>query len=161
MLHPSTTSKIWYTSNYRDASCDNQKPQLCIVQNFHFKTSWSLSTMLSRMQNYFFLHFKRYNLAIYAVNIFEGFSTHSSSSMKEESTPNVRCTLWWGLARKDTSFTPGPWTRNSSSSSMKEDPTFEDEKKPFNFFFKFKISILWARNGSFEVLFEKYRQGIL
>jgi hypothetical protein len=33
------------------------------------------------------------------------------------STPSVRCTLWWGLARKDTSFTLGPWTRSSSSSS--------------------------------------------
>jgi hypothetical protein len=24
------------------------------------------------------------------------------------STPSVLCTLWWGLARKDTSFVPGP-----------------------------------------------------
>jgi hypothetical protein len=28
------------------------------------------------------------------------------------------CTLRWGLARKDTLFSPGPpWTRNSSSSA--------------------------------------------
>jgi hypothetical protein len=34
------------------------------------------------------------------------------------STPNVLCTLWWGLVQNDTSFMSGPpWTQSSSSSS--------------------------------------------
>jgi hypothetical protein len=44
-------------------------------------------------------------------------STLQRGPVAPTSTPSVRCTLWWGLARKGTSFTPGHPTRSSSSSS--------------------------------------------
>jgi hypothetical protein len=44
-------------------------------------------------------------------------STLQKGLVAPPSTPSVRCTLWWGLAQKNTSFTPGHPTRTSSSSS--------------------------------------------
>jgi hypothetical protein len=44
-------------------------------------------------------------LVKYVVHSIE--STLHRGPIAPVSTPSVLCTLWWGLARKDTSFTPG------------------------------------------------------
>jgi hypothetical protein len=65
------------------------KSQNCIVQNFYTTGGQSLLSMPGTSKKNFSFHFKRYNLRIHAVNIFETFCTCSPSSLVEDPTVKI------------------------------------------------------------------------
>jgi hypothetical protein len=60
------------------------KPQNCIVEKFCTTGSQSLLSLPGTSKNNFSFHFKRYNLTICAVNVFETFCTCSPSSLGQD-----------------------------------------------------------------------------
>jgi hypothetical protein len=63
---------------------DGAKAQSCIVQNFCTMGGQSLLSLQGTSKKNFSFYFKRYNLAIRAVNFFETFCTCSPSSLVQD-----------------------------------------------------------------------------
>jgi hypothetical protein len=68
---------------------DGAKAQSCKVQKICTTGGQSLLSLPGTSKKNFSFHFKRYNLAIRAVNFFETFCTCSPSSLVQDSTVKI------------------------------------------------------------------------
>jgi hypothetical protein len=65
------------------------KPQNCLVQNFCTKGGQTLQSLPGSRKEFYFFHFKHYNLIVHAVNVSETFCACSPSVLGQDLTVKI------------------------------------------------------------------------